>query len=145
MFGYFTKLNGYVYDGAHIAAEELHNGDFVEITEDGVKKIASCDAKLRVAPNGKLSNYWGHPALTLDVVGLGTKEFFMVENEWDINDANAYNTAEFKVEAGKYVRMRRPVIGDQILVSVTEEVFAAAEEGALVSVSNGAVAGNGDA
>lgn len=132
MFGYFTKLNGYVYDGAHIAAEDLHNGDFVEITENGVEKIAEAgDAVLRVAPDGKLSNYWGHPALTLDVVSDGTKEYFMVEGEWDINDGAEYNTAEYVTKRGKFVRMRRPVIGDQILRDVSDELFAAAAEGAL--------------
>lgn len=37
MAGYMTKLQGYVYDGAHVAAEKLQNGVFAEITADGVK------------------------------------------------------------------------------------------------------------
>lgn len=37
MAGYMTKLQGYVYDGAHTAAEKLQNGVLAEITADGVK------------------------------------------------------------------------------------------------------------
>jgi hypothetical protein len=142
MFGYFTKLNGHVYDGAHVAAEDLHNGDFVEITAEGVKKIAEAgDAILRVAPEGKLANYWGHPALALDVVADGSKEYFMVEGEWDINDAEAYNTSEYVTKAGSFVSMRRPVVGDQILRDVSEDIYNAASEGALFTpAADGAIA-----
>lgn len=130
MFGYFTKHNGYVYDGAHTAGEILHNGDLVEITEGGVKKIAAKgDAVLRVAPDGKVSSYWGKPALMLDVVSDGTKEYFLVENEWDVNDSEVYNTSEYAVKVGEYVRMRRPVVGDQILIDVSEDIFNAAAVG----------------
>lgn len=130
MFGYFTKHDGYVYDGAHLAAETLHNGDFVEITAEGVKKIAAKgDAVLCVAPDGKLTAYWGKPALVLDVVSAGTKEYFMVENEWDVTDGTEYDTSNYEVKKGELVRMRRPVIGDQVIVEVTTDILNAAEVG----------------
>ena len=95
-----------------------------------MKKIAAKgDAVLRVAPDGKVSSYWGKPALMLDVVSDGTKEYFLVENEWDVNDSEVYNTSEYAVKVGEYVRMRRPVVGDQILIDVSEDIFNAAAVG----------------
>lgn len=141
MAGYMTKLMGYVYDGAHTAAEDLENGVLAEITADGVKKVASGDAQFRVAPEGK-TVLWGMNALTLDVVNAGTKELFLVENEWDINDNEEYDTAKYTLKAGKLVRMHRLLPGEQFIATVSDEVFGAVEVGGTVTVAaNGTVAG----
>ena len=107
MAGYMTKLQGYVYDGAHIAAEKLQNGVFAKITTDGVKKLdGAADAKLRVAPDGK-TTLWGMPALTMDVVSVGADEIFFVENEWDINDSEEYdNNHQIEVSHGHHGKAR---------------------------------------
>lgn len=141
MAGYMTKLQGYVYDGAHLAAENLENGVFAEITADGVKKIAAAgDATFRVAPEGK-TTLWGMNALILDVVNPGTKEMFLVENEWDINDNEEYDTSKYMLKAGKYVRMHRPLAGEQFITTVADDVYAAVAEGdAMVTAANGTVA-----
>lgn len=134
MAGYMTKLMGYVYDGAHVAAEELQNGVLAEITANGVKKIASGNAKFRVAPEGK-TTLWGMNALVLDVVDAGTKELFLVENEWDINDNEEYDTAKYAIKVGKLVRMHRLLPGEQFIATVADEVYAAAEVGATVTAA----------
>ena len=141
MAGYMTKLQGYVYDGAHIAAEELENGVFAEITADGVKKLTGADGMtLRVALGGK-TTLWTKNALILDVVKAGNKEVFFVENEWEIDDTTDYNTAEYKVKAGKYVRMHRPLPGEQLIMTVGEDVYGAVAEGDTVTlVAGGTVA-----
>lgn len=53
----------------------------------------------------------------------------MVENEWDVTDGTEYDTSNYEVKKGELVRMRRPVIGDQVIVEVTTELLNAAEVG----------------
>lgn len=136
MAGYMRKLNGYVYDGAHTAGEALENGVFAEITAaNGVKKItAAGDMVLRVQEKTTL---WGAKALVLDVVNPGTKETYFVENEWDINDAEDYNEAEYTCKVGDYVKMHRPVINDQLVLTVGDTVYAAVNVGDNVKPAAG--------
>lgn len=44
MAGYFAVMNGHVYEGRFVAGEDLQNGMFVEVTTNGVKKLAAADA-----------------------------------------------------------------------------------------------------
>ena len=128
MAGYMRKLQGHVYDGAHIAAEELTNGLFVEINAEGkvAKTAAAKDTVLRVAEQTEL---WGMPAIVADVVSVGADEVFFVENEWEIYRDKDYNTAEYAVPAGHYVKMHRPLPGEQLIFTVTEELYATLTEG----------------
>ena len=135
MAGYMTKLMGYVYDGAHVAAENLQNGVLAVIAADGVKAASTGDASFRVAPDGK-TTLWGMPALTLDVV-KACDELFLVENEWDINDNEEYDTSKYELKAGKLVRMHRLVAGDQFIITVAEDVYNAVNEGDAMALAAG--------
>lgn len=135
MAGYMTKLMGHVYDGAHIAAENLQNGVLAVIAAEGVKAAATADAAFRVAPDGK-ATLWGMPALTLDVV-KACDELFLVENEWDINDNEEYDTSKYELKAGKLVRMHRLVAGEQFIATVAEDVYNAVNEGDAMALAAG--------
>jgi hypothetical protein len=139
MAGYFRKLNGTVYDGANVAAEELTNGVFAEITATGVKKTAAAkDTVLRVTEKTAL---WGAEAVVLDVVSVGEDEVFFVENEWDVKKGGEYDTAEYVLKKDKLVRMRRPVVGDQVIMTLEPTLYAALTEADKVTpAANGAVA-----
>ena len=139
MAGYMTKLNGHVYDGAHVAAEKLQNGVFVEITADGVKKIAAAkDTKLRVQEKTTL---WGMDALILDVVTCGADEIYFVENEWDINDNEDYDTAKYECNIGDFVKMHALLKGEQLIMTVAADLFGTLNEGDVVNpAANGTVA-----
>lgn len=135
MAGYMRKLNGYVYDGAHTAGEALPNGVFAEITENGVKKITSAgDMELRVQEKTTL---WGVEALVLDVVLPGTDEYYFVENEWDINPDGEYNEAEYQCKIGDFVKMHRPVINDQLVMTVGDTLYASLAVGDTVTPASG--------
>jgi len=136
MAGYFQKLDGRVYEGAYKAGEQLENGVFAEITSNGVKKItAAGDAEFRVEEKTSL---WGLPAVRLTCVNPGTKEIYFIENEIEnYGDKGDFNDAEYSVPAGHYVKMRRPVINDQLIMSVDATTFAALTEGATVSPAAG--------
>lgn len=136
MAGYFQKLDGHVYEGAYKAGEQLENGVFAEITSNGVKKITTAgDAEFRVEEKTSL---WGLPAVRLTCVNPGTKEQYFVENEIEnYGDKGDFNDAEYAVETGHYVKMRRPVINDQVIMSVDATTYAALNEGDVVSPAVG--------
>ena len=124
MAGYFRKLDGHVYNGAEKAYEELTNGLFVYIDgSNGVKKLGSAgSAEFRVIEKTTL---WGLPAVVLLCTNPGTAEIYMTENEFeDYGDGGDFDLATYSVPAGHYVKMRRPVINDEVIVSVTSEVLA---------------------
>lgn len=135
MAGYFQKLNGYVYSGENKAGEALTNGLFVTITSTGVKKLtAAGDIVMRVAEKTTL---FGLPAVRLEVVEEGKSGIYMVENEWDINDASAYDESLYACASGDYVKMRMPVQNDQMIISVTAEVLATLSVNDLAKPASG--------
>lgn len=137
MAGYMKKLNGHVYDGAHYAAEELANGVFAEIDAQNkvAKTTANKDMQLRVVEKTTL---WTMPAVILDVVKEGTDEVYFVENEWEVyEDAGEYNTAEYTVKADHAVKMHRPLVGEQLIMTVDSVLYAALTEGAMVKPAAG--------
>lgn len=141
MAGYMKKLNGHVYDGAHVAAEELANGVFAYIDSDNKVALtaAAKDMQLRVVEKTTL---WTMPALVLDVIKEGTDEVYFVENEWENYEvAENYNTAEYTVPAGHAVKMHRPLVGEQMIITVDSVLYAALSEGAMVKpAADGTVA-----
>lgn len=124
MAGYMKRLNGYVYDFQHKSGiDGLENGVFVEIDASGnvILTAAARDTKMKVVEKTTL---WRKKALVLDVTAVGANELFLVENEWEVyEDAGEYNTAEYKVNKGHFVRMHRPLIGEQLIVTVADELY----------------------
>ena len=133
MAGYMKRLNGRVYDFQHKSKiDGLTNGMFVEIDASGdvILTAAARDTKMKVVEKTTL---WRKKALVLDVTAVGANELFLVENEWEVyEDAGEYNTAEYKVDKGHYVRMHRPLIGEQLIVTVSDELYEAVNVGDTV-------------
>lgn len=136
MAGYFRRAEAWNYDGVNKAGEKLSNGLFVEITANGVKKItAAGDAKFRVKEKTSL---WGLPALVLVCVNAGTKEIYFTENEIEnYGDKGDFNDAEYVIAKDKYVKMRRPNINDELIMSVDDTLYASINEGDTVSPAAG--------
>ena len=135
MAGYMRKLGSYVYNGEYKAAQAMANGTFVDIQPQGVKPIAADgDAVLRVAEKTTL---FGKKALVLDVVTAGTKETYFLENEAELPDGASFDTAEHICKAGDYCRMHRLIPGEQLIMSVADEVYTAHELNALVKPATG--------
>ncbi len=135
MAGYVTKLMGHVYDGANLSGEALINGVFAEIASGGVKKTtAARDTLLRVEEKTEL---WGSPALRLNVTGAGTDEVYFVENEWEVDENAEWNEADYTLPAGKYVRMKRLLPGEQVIMTVGSELYATLAVGDTVQPAAG--------
>ena len=137
MAGYMKKLNGYVYDGEHVANAAMPNGIFVEIDSSTgkVKPItAAGDTEFRVDAKTTL---WMKPALVLNVILEGDKEQYFLENDLDLKEIPTYDSAEAECKAGEYCRMHRPVINDQLIMTVTSELYAALNVGDTVKPAVG--------
>lgn len=144
MAGYFRKLVGHVYDGAHMSDVELTNGLFVTINESGKVALSEADAETTFRCVEK-TDLWGLKALVLDVLTIGG-EVYMVENDIDVNDNEEYDEAQYALPAGKFVKMKQPLPGEQIILSVSDELFAAAavngkfaidDDGVIVAAESG--------
>ena len=131
MAGYMKKLNGYVYDGEHVANAAMPNGIFVEIDSSTgkVKPItAAGDTEFRVDAKTTL---W------MNVILEGDKEQYFLENEFDLKAVPTYDSADYECKAGEYCRMHRPVINDQLIMTVTSELYAALNVGDTVKPAVG--------
>lgn len=135
MAGYFRRAEAWNYDGSNKAGEELANGVFASITVNGVKKLtAAGTTEFRVKEKTTL---WGLPAVVLVCTADGGEEY-LVENEFeDYGDKGDMNYAEYTVPTGHYVKMRRPNINDEIIVSVTSEVLATLAVGDTAKPASG--------
>ena len=129
MAGYMTKLVGSdgIYDGSYKAGEALTNGIFVNIAADGtVKKLTAAGSiEMRVREKTTL---WGLPAVILDVVveGDGTAYFVEQVNPGVHEEFDDINNV---IKIGEFVRMHKPLLGEQLIMSVTSEVLATLTEG----------------
>lgn len=131
MAGYFRRAEAWNYDGANKAYEELTNGLFVYIDgANGVKKLASAgSAEFRVKEKTTL---YGLPAVVLVCINAGTDEHYMVENEFEIYGEGEYDLSAYTIPAGHYVKMRRPNVNDELIVSVSSSLLAALAVGDVV-------------
>ena len=139
MAGYFRRAEAWNYDGANKAYEELTNGLFVYIDgSNGVKKLASAgSAEFRVLEKTTL---WGLPAVVLLCTDPGSAEIYFTENEFEIYDDADLDQTAYSIPAGHYVKMRRPVINDELVMSVTSEVLATLAVGDTVKpTTNGTI------
>lgn len=136
MAGYFRRAEAWNYDGANKAFEELTNGLFVYIDgANGVKKVASAGtARFRVKEKTTL---YGLPAVVLVCTDAGTDEHYMVENEFEIYGEGDYDLSTYSIPAGHYVKMRRPNVNDELIVSVTSTVLATLNVGDTVKPTTG--------
>lgn len=140
MSGYFTKNADRIYDGDHVSNVELANGQFVVLNGSGkvILNTASENDVFEVAAKEYL---WGQPALRLNVL-KDVPGVFMVENEFIEDNPMTFNTGDYKRKAGVQTKMKGLRAGDQILVSVSSVVYAAATVFGKLALENDTVGAN---
>ena len=136
MAGYFRRAEAWNYDGANKAGETLPNGVFVSITGTGVKKLtAAGDAEFRVKEKTSL---WGLPAIVLVCTDVGSGEIYFVENEIEnYGDKGDFNDAEYSVPSGHFVKMRRPNINDELIMTIGSTLYGTLSVGDTVLPASG--------
>lgn len=137
MAGYMTKLVGSdgIYDGSYKAGEVLTNGIFVNIAADGtVKKLTAAGSiEMRVREKTTL---WGLPAVILDVVVEGDGTAYFVE-QVEPGVREEWNDIENEIKIGEFVRMHKPLLGEQLIMSVTSTVLDTLAEGDTAKPASG--------
>ena len=136
MAGYFRRAEAWNYDGSNKAYQELTNGLFVYIDgTNGVKPLGSAgSAEFRVLENTTL---WGLPAVVMVCTNPGSAEIYFTENEFEDYGDKDFDQTTYSIPAGHYVKMRRPNINDELIVSVTSEVAATLAVGDTVKPASG--------
>ena len=136
MAGYFRRAEQFNYDGANKAGAELANGVFVYIDgANGVKPLAAGgSAAFRVKEK---TNLWGLPAVVLVCTSVGTDEHYVTENEFEDYGVGDFNAAGYTVPVGHYVKMRRPNVNDELIISVTDTLYATLSVGDVVNPAAG--------
>lgn len=75
------------------------------------------------------------------MIGVGTDEVYFVENEWEVDENAEWNEADYTLPSGKYVRMKRLLPGEQVIMTVAADLFAALNAGDTVQpAADGTVA-----
>lgn len=137
MAGYFRRAEEWNYDGANKAYETLTSGLFVFIDgSNGVKKLtAAGSAEFRVKEKTTL---WGKPALVLVCTDAGSAEHYVTELETEnYGDKGDFNDADYSIPAGHLVKMRRPNINDELVISTDSTTYAALNVGDTVKPASG--------
>ncbi len=136
-----TRLNRYVYDGHHYAAAALANGVFVELDANGkVAPITAAKAGLKMVVAEK-TTLFGLPAVRLNVIANGDGGVYFTENEWDVNEFEAYDESQYTVPTGALVKMHMPVVNDQLIMTVDATLYGTLNEGDTVNpAANGTIA-----
>lgn len=136
MAGYFRKLVGRVYDGAHVAAADITNGTFASLNNEGkVVALAAADTATVLRCVEKTS-LWSKNALVLDVVSVGA-EAYLVENDFPVSELGEYDETTFTVKAGEFVKMKRPLQGEQIVITVADDIYSAAAVNNMYTLAAG--------
>lgn len=135
MAGYLTKLQGYVYEGELVngAAAAVENGVLmVQGTGANVGKLvlpaADTDTKFVCKEVGTI--YDGRVAYRF-IADTLAKRYYFVENGFDINDAAAYDKAEYATEVGAELRAHPLLVGEEFW---TDKVTGTIAEGTAYGV-----------
>lgn len=139
MAGYFTKLNGRVYEGQYPAAVDLENGTFVVINASNKVAKSAANTNIELVCQEK-TDLWGMPALRLRCQKEdGT--VYMVEGDPYVYETETFDDRHHIVKADDLVKMRAPHISDEIILAVDDTLYAAAAVGDVYNVAaNGLIA-----
>ena len=56
---------------------------------------------------------------------MGDDEVYFTENEWEVDENAEWNEADYTLPTGKYVRMKRLLPGEQVIMTVDETLYSA--------------------
>lgn len=78
------------------------------------------------------------------MTGVGNDEVYFVENEWEVDENAEWNEADYTLPEGKYVRMKRLLPGEQVIMTVDSSLYGTLNAGDVVQpAADGVVAKKG--
>lgn len=130
MAGFVCKHNSYLYTGelTNATGAELENGMLVVI-DGATVKLPTADATTKFTAVNETtlmdSNHDDYlasgdvkHAYRFRVDALG-KPVYMVVNEIEYNNVDAYNTSEYKIPVGAQVKIHPLTVGEEVIVDTT--------------------------
>lgn len=130
MTGYMSVLKNNVFDGRFLngAAAPVANGIIMKVNTTGDKLVlpGSADAAFTcigmptTADNAVTTIFGAIPAVEYLVTATGAAQYYFVENQFDINDSMAYDTTEYTVAVGKFLRAHPIEAGERFIVAGTK-------------------------
>jgi len=121
MAGYMTILQSNVFKGTlkNGAAAAVENGTLMVMGADGKTLVlpSTADTTSKFVCLEKTELYDGIEAYTVEAQSLA-KNYYFVENQFDYNDSEAYDTRTYTTETGAYLRAHPLLVGDEFIVTV---------------------------
>lgn len=71
------------------------------------------------------------------MVSVGLNEVYFVENEWEVDENAEWNEADYTLPVGKYVRMKRLLPGEQVIMTVDNTLYGTLSVGNTVQPAAG--------
>ena len=133
MAGYMTKLQGYVYEGELVngASAAVANGILmVQGSSTNVGKlvlIGSADTTTKLRCIEVTTIYDGVPAYRFKVESLA-KNYYFIENGFDINDNAAYDKRTYTTPVGAELRAHPLLVGEEFVTDKVTGTIAAGSD-----------------
>lgn len=138
MAGYMTALQGYVYEGELVNGESqaIANGMLVApkmVSGELKMGLPAKDANTKLLCKEVTTIYDGMPAYRFIVTALGNKTYF-VENGFEVNSDEVYDTTLYETASGKYLRAHPLLVGEEFVTDqVTGTPVVGTEYGVLAT------------
>ena len=131
MAGYMTILKNNVYDGSFIngASAPVENGTLMVLKADGKSlDLPTADTTSKFLCKDVTTLYDGIPAYDVMATTLD-KLYFLVENQFDYNDSEAYDTTKYTTPVGALLRAHPVEVGETMRVTSSETLTAGTSYG----------------
>ena len=139
MAGYFRTGN-HIYNGRHLMGADIERGTFVTIDEDGLIQVADADETLVMRVEEK-TELWGREAVALEVVACGDNAVYLLANDSEIDNTCVFDERYYVVKKDTFGSIKRPLIGEELVITVESDLYNTLVEGDLVTVAdNGTIA-----
>lgn len=139
MAGYFRTGN-HIYNGRHLMGADIERGTFVNIDADGLIQVADADETLVMRVEEK-TELWGREAVALEVVACGDNAVYLLANDSEIDNTCVFDERYYVVKKDTFGSIKRPLIGEELVITVESDLYNTLVEGDLVTVAdNGTIA-----
>lgn len=122
MAGYMTVLTHNVYDGRYTngADNAVENGTLMVLDATGTKLVLpTADSETKILCREKTTIYDNVAAYEF-VMTETNKMYFLVENEFDINDSAEYDTTKYTTAKDKLLRAHPIHVGESWVATAGE-------------------------
>lgn len=121
MAGYMTKMYGNLYEGEFVngASAPVANGTLMVLNPTTMKLVLpAADTTSRFVCKEITTIFDGVPAyrIVVDTIAAG-KRYYLVENGADIDGSAEYDTAEYAVPVGAFVRAHPLQVNDEFVAT----------------------------